>query len=128
MVRLMLVYVQALNVNVNLGHRNAERFFDGEFYPIHDAVRDFGDAGAVLDHDVKINKDLVVNQFDFNTAPEISTRQNFRNAISQVLVRHADDALAFQHRLRGEAGNGVRRNLNTPQNVFFSHSFAFDCL
>jgi hypothetical protein len=100
-------------MHVDLGDRQAQGFFNAEFDPVHYSKRNFGNARASLDDDEKINIDLMVIYFDIYTAPKVAARQRVNDPVAQILVRHADDAVAFKDCLPGETGNGVRRNFDS---------------
>lgn len=119
----LVVNVQSLDVHVHFADRNADRLFDRELDAIHDAVRNFGNARAVLNHDVQVDHNFPVDDSDVNAATIISAREDFGNAIADVLVCHSDDAVALEYGLTGKACDGGWRNLDASQKSFFTHSF-----
>jgi hypothetical protein len=117
-------YVQTLNVNVDLCYRQAGRVLDCEFDPVFDSLSDLTDPGAGFNHDVEVNCDAPLDESDVYSPSKIRAWQNLRNIISQMLGRHSDHTIAFEHGLAGDARDCVRRDFDFPEIGFTRHGFA----
>ena len=66
---MILTHAQRLHVDIDLHDAQPERPLDRELDALHDVVRDLADAQAMLQHDVEINRDMIIDEMNIHAAP-----------------------------------------------------------
>ena len=112
---------QSLDVNIHFLDWQTDRLLDGVFYPIHQAVRHFRDAGSIFDHDIQVDRYLIVVEVYLYSTSEMGAWKHVRDTVAEIAWRHPHNTVGFQHGLARDARNRGGRYLDRPQDIAFTH-------